>query len=153
MGSEVVGGAVSGGLTNAAPKKASGEHVTWKDFGTGALTGALAGGVGGAAGQATTAAKTVGAVANKAVNLGKVTVGAVGGAAGGAVSAALATLVENIINKGEFKHSTFVEVTKELGVDRSTADEFWKLLLKNGVIVDVETVQKQIPNRSCCQME
>ena len=148
VGSEVVGGAVSGGLTNAASKKASGEHVTWKDVGTGALTGALAGGVGGAAGQATTAltqgAKTVGAVASKAANLGKVTVGAVGGAAGGAGSAALATLVENIINKGEFKHSTFVEVMKELGVDRSTADEFWKLLLKNGVIVD-EIVQKQIP--------
>ena len=50
VGAEVVGGAVSGAVTQTIQKKAEGKEVTLTDVGKGALLGGVVGGIGGAAG-------------------------------------------------------------------------------------------------------
>lgn len=145
---EVVGGGVSGGITNTISQAAAGEEVTLKSVATGALIGGLAGGIGSAAGQATSAlsqgAKTVGKLASKTATAGKIAVGAAGGAAGGSGVAALTTFIENVVTKGELKKSAFIKIMKDLDVDESSAEKFWDILVKHGIIVD-EVIKKQIP--------
>ena len=157
VAAEAVGGALSGGVTNAASKAIDDEEVnkeTLKDVGKSFLIGGITGLIGGAVGQAGQAAgkiagqasrKTVGSVASTMNKVVRIAAKTVGGAAVGGGASALVKLVENVFNRGEMKEDDLVMATGELGYDEETAKVLWTFLCENEIVVD-GVVQKQVPD-------
>lgn len=154
VAAETIGGAVSGGSTNVISKRASGEDVSLKDFGKGALVGGVAGVAAGATGQAAQrgataltrgAGKTVGSQVSKRAQAVRVGTGTVGGAVGGAGGAVLGKIVENLLYQGELTLEDFLTIMTEQDIDLEDAMELWEFLCDNEIIVD-DVVQQKIPS-------